>query len=84
MSEKNLKYLYMGNNNLSNKSLGMLAEGITANVGIEELSFTHNDLSLENGKNFIMSLQNLYNLRKLSLNSCLLDTTLFETMKDSL
>jgi hypothetical protein len=31
----------------------MLAEGLAANTGIEEISFTHNDLSLENGKNFI-------------------------------
>ena len=53
LSTKNLKYLYMGNNQLSNKSLGMLAEGLAANTGIEEISFTHNDLSLENGKNFI-------------------------------
>jgi hypothetical protein len=53
LSTKNLKYLYMGNNQLSNKSLGMLAEGLAANSGIEELSFTHNDLSLENGKNFV-------------------------------
>jgi|694.fasta_scaffold128726_1 hypothetical protein len=74
----------MGNNTLSNKSLGMLAEGVAVNTGIEELSFTHNDLSLENGRNFINSLQNLYNLRKLSLNSCMIETSLFEALKESL
>lgn len=74
----------MGNNTLSNKSLGMLAEGVAVNTGIEELSFTHNDLSLENGRNFINSLQNLYSLRKLSLNSCMIETSLFEALKESL
>jgi hypothetical protein len=43
----------MGSNQLSNKSLGMLAEGLSANSGIEELSFTHNSLCMENGKVFI-------------------------------
>jgi Ran GTPase-activating protein (RanGAP) involved in mRNA processing and transport len=31
----------------------MFAEGLAANSGIEELSFTHNSLSLENGKSVI-------------------------------
>lgn len=60
----------MGGNQLSNKSLGFLAEGLRGNIGIEEFSFTHNSLCLENGKTFIQALKSLYNLRKLSLNSC--------------
>ena len=53
LATKNLKYIYMGSNQLSNKSLGLLAEGLKQNTGIEELSFTHNSLCLDNGKNFI-------------------------------
>ena len=84
LATKNLKYIYMGNNQLSNKSLGMLAEGLAANNGIEELSFTHNSLSLENGRNVIQALKSLFNLRKLSLNSCQLDVTLLEELKEAL
>lgn len=53
LATRNLKYIYMGSNQLSNKSLGMLAEGLAVNNGIEELSFTHNSLCMENGKTFI-------------------------------
>jgi len=67
---KNLKYIYMGSNQLSPKSLGMLAEAIVVNTFIEELTFTHNSLCMENGREFIQSLKSLVNLRKLSLNSC--------------
>lgn len=62
----------------------MLAEGLAVNSGIEELSFTHNSLSLENGRSVIQALKSLYNLRKLSLNSCQLDVTLLEELKDAL
>lgn len=70
LETKNLKQIFMGGNQLSNKSLGFLAEGLKANSGIEEFSFTHNSLCQENGKIFIQSLKYLYNLKKLSLNSC--------------
>lgn len=40
LETKNLKQIFMGGNQLSNKSLGFLAEGLKANSGIEEFSFT--------------------------------------------
>lgn len=87
LATRNLKYIYMGSNQLSPKSLGMLAEGIVVNSAIEELTFTHNSLCIENGKTFIQSLKSLVNLRKLSLNSCQLQThgpELLQELKESL
>ena len=84
LSTKNLKFLYMGHNNISDKGLGMLSGGIQANTGIEELSFTHNILRGESGIKFAKCLGYLYNLRKLSLNSCMMDIDVLEEMKDSL
>ena len=69
-SARNLKVLHMSHNQLTDRSVGLLAEGIQANVGIEEIQFTHNDLSLQNGVKFINALAMLPNLKKLCLNSC--------------
>ena len=70
---RDLKQVYMSHNNLSNAALGMLADAIAVNVNIEEISMTHNDLSLPNGVKIIRALKNMNGLKKLSLNSCMLD-----------
>ena len=62
----------------------MLAEGLRVNVGIEEIQFTHNDLSLPNGLTVINSLKQLPRLTKLSLNSCNLIVPCIEELKNSL
>ena len=62
----------------------MLDEGISANVGIDEIQFTHNDLSLPNGIKFMESLANLPNLKKLCLNSCNLHIPCLEALKAAL
>jgi Ran GTPase-activating protein (RanGAP) involved in mRNA processing and transport len=54
----------------------MLADAIAVNTKIEEISLTHNDLSLPNGVKIIRALKNMTNLKKLSLNSCTLDQEL--------
>lgn len=51
----------------------MLADAIAVNVHIEEISMTHNDLSLPNGVKIVRAFKNMTNLKKLSLNSCMLD-----------
>lgn len=66
----------MSHNNMSNAALGMLADAIAVNTKIEEISMTHNDLSLPNGVKIIRALKNMTNLKKLSLNSCSLDQEL--------
>ena len=73
---RDLKQVYMSHNNLSNNSLRMLADAIAVNTKIEEISLTHNDLSLPNGVKIIRALKNMTNLKKLSLNSCTLDQEL--------
>jgi len=73
---RDLKQVYISHNNLSNNSLGMLADAIAVNTKIEEISLTHNDLSLPNGVKIIRALKNMTNLKKLSLNSCTLDQEL--------
>ena len=70
VSKRDLKILHMSHNNMSDRALGMLAEGLKVNAGIEEIQFTHNDLSLPNGIAVISALRNLPELSKLSLNSC--------------
>lgn len=70
---RDLKQVYMSHNKLSNESLGMLADAIAVNIEIEEISLTHNDLSLPNGLKLIRALKNMKQLKKLSLNSCMLD-----------
>ena len=62
----------------------MLAEGLRVNAGIEEIQFTHNDLSLPNGLVVIGSLQHLPSLTKLSLNSCNLIVPCLTQLKTSL
>ena len=62
----------------------MLAEGLRVNVAIEEIQFTHNDLSLPNGLAVIQSLRPLARLSKLSLNSCNLIVPCLEELKGSL
>ena len=37
VSKRDLKILYMSHNELTDRSLGMLAEGLAVNVGIEEI-----------------------------------------------
>jgi Ran GTPase-activating protein (RanGAP) involved in mRNA processing and transport len=49
VSNRDLKILHMSHNHLSDRALGMLAEGLSVNSGIEEIQFTHNDLSLPQG-----------------------------------
>jgi hypothetical protein len=39
----------MSHNKISNEALVMLADAFSLNEGIEEISLTHNDLSLPNG-----------------------------------
>jgi Ran GTPase-activating protein (RanGAP) involved in mRNA processing and transport len=70
VSHRDLKILHMSHNAMSDNALGMLAEGLKVNAGIEEIQFTHNDLGLPNGLLVISALQNLPALTKLSLNSC--------------
>ena len=62
----------------------MLAEGLRVNAGIEEIQFTHNDLSLPNGLVVIGSLQHLPSLTKLSLNSCNLIVPCLTQLKTAL
>ena len=73
---RDLKQVYMSHNNMSNAALGMLDDAIAVNTKIEEISMTHNDLSLPNGVKIIRALKNMTNLKKLSLNSCSLDQEL--------
>lgn len=70
VSKRDLKILYMSHNKMSDRALGMLADGLKVNAGIEEIQFTHNDLSLPNGLAVIRALRQLPMLGKLSLNSC--------------
>ena len=74
----------MSHNSLTDRSIGLLAEGIETNVGIEEIQFTHNDLSLPNGVKFINALSKLPNLKKLCLNSCNLNIPCLEAMNSAL
>ena len=69
---------------MSNNALGMLAEGLQVNSGIEEIQFTHNDLSLPNGLVLISALSDLPNLTKISLNSCNLIVPCLATLKSAL
>ena len=83
LETRNLKVLYMSHNNMSDRAFGLLAEGISANTGIDEIQFTHNNLSLPNGIAFIQALGKL-SLKKLSLNSCNLTVPCLEALKDSM
>jgi len=74
--ERNLKSVYMSHNYMSNEALGILSDALALNVGIEELSLTHNDLSLPNGIKLISALKNMKSLKKVSLNSCNMDMDL--------
>ena len=56
---RDLKQVYMSHTKLSNESLGMLADAISVNIEIEEISLTHNDLSLPNGLKLIRALKNM-------------------------
>lgn len=67
---KNLKHVVMSHNTMSDKALGILASGLEVNTGIEEFNFSHNNLSLPNGRKVLMALRNMHNLKSLSLNSC--------------
>ena len=37
LSTRNLKFLYMSHNQMTDKALGMFGEGLAANTGIEEV-----------------------------------------------
>jgi Ran GTPase-activating protein (RanGAP) involved in mRNA processing and transport len=74
----------MSHNFMSNEALGVLANAIAQNTEIEELSLSHNDLSLPNGVKMIKALKNMGNLKKLSLNSCNVDIDLLKELCDSL
>ena len=74
----------MSHNQLSDEGLGMLGEGLAANTGIEEIQFTHNDLSQPNGSVFIKALKNMPHLKKLSLNSCNLELDRLEELNEAL
>ena len=62
----------------------MLAEGLRVNAGIEEIQFTHNDLSLPNGLAVIRALKQLPLLSKLSLNSCNMIQPCLEELRGAL
>jgi Ran GTPase-activating protein (RanGAP) involved in mRNA processing and transport len=59
---KDLKSVYMSHNKISNEALVMLADALSLNVGIEEISLTHNDLSLPNGVKLLESFKKMPNL----------------------
>jgi len=84
VSTRDLRILYMSHNKLSDAALGMLAEALAVNANIEEIQFTHNDLSLPKGQEMIRALANLPVLTKLSLNSCNLIIPCLEALKDAL
>lgn len=50
---KDLRSVYMSHNKISNETLALLAEAFVVNTQIEEISITHNDLSLPNGVKFL-------------------------------
>lgn len=81
---RDLRSVYMSHNFMSNEALGILSDALALNVGIEELSLTHNDLSLPNGVKLIRALKNMPNLKKISLNSCNMDMDLLQELSDSL
>lgn len=60
----------MSHNELSEESLGLLADAISVNTCLLELFFTHNDLSSPNGMKFIKALSNKKQLNILAVNSC--------------
>lgn len=66
----------MSHNELSNDSLGLLANGLIENTSLTELFITHNDLSLPNGVKFIKSLSGKPQMKSLALNSCRLSPAL--------
>lgn len=74
----------MSHNNLTDHSIGLLAEAIKENSSLTELFITHNDLSLPNGISFIQGLQNKPNLKSLALNSCKLNQNLLRELAESL
>jgi hypothetical protein len=63
----------MSHNQMSDKALIMLSEGLKGNTVLTDLFFTHNDLVSEGGDGgmiFIQSLANKKDLKSLALNSC--------------
>jgi len=74
----------MSHNKISNETLALLGEAFVVNTQIEEISITHNDLSLPNGVKFLQSFKNMPNLGKLSLNSCNLDQDLLQVLAEAL
>lgn len=83
-ANKNLQQIYMSHNQLSDLSLGMLAEGLSQIESLTELFLTHNDLSLSNGIKVLQSLSNKKLLKSLALNSCKLSYPLLDALLQSL
>lgn len=81
---KDLLSVYLSHNSFSNETLALLADAFAVNTQIEEISVTHNDLSLPSGTKFLKSLKNMPKLARISLNSCQLDQDMLEILADSL
>jgi Ran GTPase-activating protein (RanGAP) involved in mRNA processing and transport len=77
----------MSHNQMSDKSLIMLSEGLKNNTKLTDLFFTHNDLVSEGGDgglHFIKSLANKRELKSLAINSCNLNGNLLEELQKSI
>ncbi len=74
----------MSHNNLSDTSIGLLADGLSHNSTLTELFLTHNDLSHPSGLLFIKALFNKPALKSLALNSCKLNQSLLRELSEAL
>lgn len=77
----------MSHNQMSDKALAMLSEGLKSNTVLTDLFFTHNDLASEGGDGgsiFIQALANKKDLKSLALNSCNLNGILLEELEKSI
>jgi Ran GTPase-activating protein (RanGAP) involved in mRNA processing and transport len=72
----------MSHNQMSEKSMGMFAEGLTNNTRLTDFFFTHNDLQEcgNAGLALIKCLANKTNLKSLALNSCNLNGKYLEAL----
>jgi Ran GTPase-activating protein (RanGAP) involved in mRNA processing and transport len=77
---RDLDSVFMTHNNMSDEALGLMADAFACNDKIEEISITHNDLSLPNGKKLVDSFKMMPNLLRLSLNSCKITEELLESL----
>ena len=68
-----IQQIFMSHNQMSDKAITMLSEGLKGNIVLTDLFFTHNDLASEGGDGgvlFIQALANKKELKSLALNSC--------------